>query len=555
MPEHPNQHHQPDVIYLEADSEITEAIDKLKASHGHEVRIAVPARSTMLQSAVNLKLLKKTAHTAHKELVLVSTDKATLSLAAGLGLLVAKNIKAEAGVPDMAMLPPEVSNEPVVIEQASEEASKSAKKSSSKSNSSNGYEKQHISLDDEPEEDLPKHTHEGEPFESSNKKSGPKVPNFMGLNKKIATIVAIVCGLVLLVLAYIFLPTAKATLLAKAQKTPVNVKFTLDSSTRKSDFPQGVVAANQLSVTKDLSAQYTATGQKDVGTKASGSVSISNSSSSSPVNIPAGTVFTASSKSFTLNQAVTVPGATLSGGQIVPGKVNGQITASANGDSSNLSGATFSITGFGALVTATGSTSGGTSKIATVVTQADIDKAKKDMIDAATQNAKQEVEAKANNDEKAFAETFTSVVSAVTASSAADSESSGGTVNAKVKYSELAAAKSDLDKLFLEQIKTQVPGNNQVYQSGANDAKYSVKLSSADKAEVTGISNAFYGQSIDTKQVARDLSGKAKKDATDIVKTKYPQVTSVQVESSPALMPNLPFFANRITVEIKVNTD
>lgn len=555
MPEHPNQHHQPDVIYLEADSEITEAIDKLKASHGHEVRIAVPARSTMLQSAVNLKLLKKTAHTAHKELVLVSTDKATLSLAAGLGLLVAKNIKAEAGVPDMAMLPPEVSNEPVVIEQASEEASKSAKKSSSKSNSSNGYEKQHISLDDEPEEDLPKHTHEGEPFESSNKKSGPKVPNFMGLNKKIATIVAIVCGLVLLVLAYIFLPTAKATLLAKAQKTPVNVKFTLDSSTRKSDFPQGVVAANQLSVTKDLSAQYTATGQKDVGTKASGSVSISNSSSSSPVNIPAGTVFTASSKSFTLNQAVTVPGATLSGGQIVPGKVNGQITASANGDSSNLSGATFSIAGFGALVTATGSTSGGTSKIATVVTQADIDKAKKDMIDAATQNAKQEVEAKANNDEKAFAETFTSVVSAVTASSAADSESSGGTVNAKVKYSELAAAKTDLDKLFLEQIKTQVPGNNQVYQSGANDAKYSVKLSSADKADVTGVSNAFYGQSIDTKQVARDLSGKAKKDATDIVKTKYPQVTSVQVESSPALMPNLPFFANRITVEIKVNTD
>lgn len=556
MPEHPNPHHQPDVIYLEADSEITEAIDKLKASHGHEVRIAVPARSTMLQSAVNLKLLKKTAHTARKELVLVSTDKATLSLAAGLGLPVAKNIKAEASVPDTAMLPPEASNEPIVIEQASEEASsKQAKKSARKSDSKDGYEKQHINLDDETEEELPKHTHQGEPFQDKTKKGGPKVPNFMGLNKKIGTIVAIACGLILLVLAYIFLPTAKATLLAKAQKTPVNVKFTLDSSTRRSDFPQGLVAANQLSVTKDLSAQYTATGQKDVGTKASGSVAINNSSSSSPVSIPAGTVFTASSKSFTLNQAVTVPGATLSGGQIVPGKVNGQITASANGDSSNLSNPTFSIAGFGALVTATGSTSGGTSKIATVVTQADIDKAKKDMIDAATQNAKQEVEGKANNDEKVFPETFTSVVTGVTASSAADSESSGGTVSAKVKYSELAAAKTDLDKLFLEQIKTQIPGNNQVYQSGASDAKYSVKLASAEKSEVTGASNAYYGQSIDTKQVARDLSGKAKKDATDIVKVKYPQVTGVQVESSPALTPNLPFFSNRITVEIKVSTD
>lgn len=55
MPENSN----PDVIYLESDSEITEAIDKLKASDSAEVRIAVPARSTILQSAINLKLLKK----------------------------------------------------------------------------------------------------------------------------------------------------------------------------------------------------------------------------------------------------------------------------------------------------------------------------------------------------------------------------------------------------------------------------------------------------------------------------------------------------------------
>ena len=558
MPEKPNHHNPVDVIYLEADSEITEAIDKLKSARGREVRIAVPARSTMLQSAVNLKLLKKTAQKSGKKLVLISSDRATLSLAAGLGLLVAKNVKAEALLPSSAMAPPHSSHEPVVIDQAREEAgqsrgsssSSSSSRSSSKSSSNNDNNYIDLSEDSQSDSDIQK----ANAGHSKKSKQSPKIPNFMGLNKKISIIVAAFAVFIMLVLAYVFLPTAKVTLLAKAQKTPVNVEFTLDSTVKESNFSQGLVAANQLTVTKDLSAQYTATGKKDVGTKATGSVKISNATSSNAVSLPAGATLTASGKTFSLNQGVTVPGATVSGG-IVPGTINTQITATQNGDSYNLSGATFSVSSGGPVLTATGSTSDGTTKIAVVVTQADIDKAQKEMIDSASQNAKQDVESKSSSDERFFPETFTSTVSGLTASAPVDSESSGGTVSAKVKYSELSANNTDLDKLFTEQIKTQIPGSNQLYQSGWKDAKYSAKPSSSEKAEVKAISNAFYGQAIDIKQVARDLSGKAKKDATDIVTPKYPQVTGVQVESSPALAPNIPFFANRITVEIKVNTD
>ena len=560
MPEKPNHHNPVDVIYLEADSEITEAIDKLKSARGREVRIAVPARSTMLQSAVNLKLLKKTAQKSGKKLVLISSDRATLSLAAGLGLLVAKNVKAKALLPSSAMAPPHSSHEPVVIDQAREEAgqsrgssaSSSSSRSSSKFSSNNDNDNNYIDLSEDSQSDSD--IQKANAGRSKKSKQSPKIPNFMGLNKKISIIVAVFAAFIMLVLAYVFLPTAKVTLLAKAQKTPVNVEFTLDSTVKKSDFSQGLVAANQLTVTKDLSAQYTATGKKDVGTKATGSVKISNATSSNPVSLPAGATLTASGKTFSLNQGVTVPGATVSGG-IVPGTINTQITATQNGDSYNLSGATFSVSSGGPLLTATGSTSDGTTKIAVVVTQADIDKAQKEMIDSASQNAKQDVESKSSSDERFFPETFTSTVSGLTASAPVDSESSGGTVSAKVKYSELSANNTDLDKLFTEQIKTQIPGSNQLYQSGWKDAKYSAKPSSSEKAEVKAISNAFYGQAIDIKQVARDLSSKAKKDATDIVTPKYPQVTGVQVESSPALAPNIPFFANRITVEIKVNTD
>ena len=49
----------PGVLYLDADTEITEAIEKLKKSSEDEVRIVVPSRSGLLQSQVNVKLLKK----------------------------------------------------------------------------------------------------------------------------------------------------------------------------------------------------------------------------------------------------------------------------------------------------------------------------------------------------------------------------------------------------------------------------------------------------------------------------------------------------------------
>ena len=123
--------------------------DRLKASDSAEVRIAVPARSTILQSAINLKLLKKAATSTHKKLVVVSGDKATVSMAAGLGILIAKNVKAESSVPIAGSMPSETRTEPVVIDQSDfsdDPHSSSSGKSSSKSNGS--FEKKHISLKD-----------------------------------------------------------------------------------------------------------------------------------------------------------------------------------------------------------------------------------------------------------------------------------------------------------------------------------------------------------------------------------------------------------------------
>ena len=61
MSNEPSKSSDPGVLYLDADTEITEAIEKLKKSSDSEVRIVVPSRSGLLQSSVNVKLLKKSA--------------------------------------------------------------------------------------------------------------------------------------------------------------------------------------------------------------------------------------------------------------------------------------------------------------------------------------------------------------------------------------------------------------------------------------------------------------------------------------------------------------
>ena len=96
-----NSNNSPKVLYLDADTEITEAIEKLKKAKEKEVRIVVPSRSGLLQSSVNIKLLKKSSKDSDKSLILVTNDKITKNLAGSLGIAVASSVKALPHVPDV----------------------------------------------------------------------------------------------------------------------------------------------------------------------------------------------------------------------------------------------------------------------------------------------------------------------------------------------------------------------------------------------------------------------------------------------------------------------
>jgi hypothetical protein len=62
-------------VYIDIDEEITSIVDRLRKSKSKEVVIVVPKRAILIQSIVNLKLLKKEASELGKEIIIVTQDK------------------------------------------------------------------------------------------------------------------------------------------------------------------------------------------------------------------------------------------------------------------------------------------------------------------------------------------------------------------------------------------------------------------------------------------------------------------------------------------------
>ena len=88
-----------ETIYVDIDDEITAIIDKVTSSKQEIVALVLPKRSAVLQSVVNMRLLKRGADDAGKKLVIVSSDSSVLPLAGLVGLHTAKNLQSKPEIP------------------------------------------------------------------------------------------------------------------------------------------------------------------------------------------------------------------------------------------------------------------------------------------------------------------------------------------------------------------------------------------------------------------------------------------------------------------------
>jgi hypothetical protein len=360
-----------DTVYIDADDEITSIIDKVENAKQKVVALVLPKRAATLQSTVNMRLLKRSSTSAGKNVVLITSESALLPLAGAVGLHVAKNLQSKPEIPPHPKgdLPQVESAEESIDseEELDTEPQKLDYNSSIGALAAAEEEPEVVALGDE-EGDLQKPAHKAA---KSSKVKGLKVPNFdrfrliLGLG-----IAAFIAFIIFIILAITVLPKAKITVQTSSTPVSLNTELTASGTAKTLDEAKRIIPSVLKTSDQTSSQSVPATGQQNLGEKATGSVTMTAQDCDPPFSVPdnvgTGTGFTSSGLSF-ITQSNAKFSLNSAAGSCVYYKSNSvDIVAVAAGTKYNTSVSNVNVRSG---VTADGSASGGTDNNVTVVTR------------------------------------------------------------------------------------------------------------------------------------------------------------------------------------------
>ena len=543
---------QKDTIYIDVDDEITTIIDKVRSSDKKIVALVLPKRATVLQSVVNMKLLNRSATTAKKNLVLITSEAGLLPLAGAVGIHVAKNLQSKPVIP-VGPTDDEIPDSLIHDEEmdAEDEPDLDDKKAIGVLA---GVGVAGAALTAEETIDM---DDDEAPASQAQKAAKPKkdkklkVPNFDRFRKLL-----IIGGIALVVLlvggyfAFVRLPKAKIVIYADSSDTNMVVSFTANTATKTYDEAGKVVPAQLATAKKTDSQTAPASGQKNNGEKATGTVSMTAKvcgSFSSPSQVSSGTGVSTGGQTYITQQTVTFTPDTISGG-CINFKSNGTtITAQNPGASYNVSGATFAVASR-ADITSSGSTTGGTDNIVKVISQADVDAAKaKINATAQSEAAKKELtDTVKKNGMMPIDSSFATVGPNFTITPKVGDPGDTVAVASDATYSMLGVDKDSLHKLIVSQANKQIDTSKQaVLNDGLDTATYTVQNKDNPTVEVTTTVNV--GPNVNTESIKKDIAGKKKAETIEIISSR-PSIKSVTVSYSPFWVTKTPSNPSKVTI-------
>ncbi len=534
-----------DVIYIDIEDDITSIIERVKSSSEKIIALVPPKGSTVLQSVVNLKLLKRAADSANKQPVIVTSNHALTTLAGSLHFYIAKNLQSK---PMLVGATADATDEQLEV---SENVGQLDEETTMSDDLTDADE---VELSTEELEAL-----DNDNAADSDKKSPSKgtktknkgIPNFDTFRKKLLIGGAVV--LVLAIIAAAIFGRTKASVVIRAETTPVDVAFSanINANLAQSDPAAFNLKAHYQESKKTLSQTFTATGEEDRGTKASGEVTLSATCSPATfgLTIPSGTVVSAADKNFVTQETAQLDD--VGPGCVLSDVVN--VVAAQNGDQFNLSPRNYTVAGH-ASVTAKGSQmTGGTSRIVKIIAQADVDKAKEQLNQQDTAAIKDELKNAMGTDVTIFNDSFATSFGGVVSEPAVGQEANEGKLTVQATYSLLGVSNKDLGAALDAFVATKMTNQDQqrVYDNGFEGVKFE-KVSGNERVAVYKITTlAQYGPQFDTEELKETLAGKKFGEMRSYLQD-LPGVKGVDINLSPFWARRAPQ-AQRIHITLDVD--
>lgn len=636
-------------LYIDIDEEITSVIDRVRKAEAKEVIIVAPKNSTLLQSIVNLKLLKKEADRRKKQLLIITQDKVGKKLIEKAGILA----QAKAGSdlflgsdPEEKPYEPKYADEALEIkeelqkeenqkeigsaeyfdekpaqkEEAAEDdlagkaTAKSVKsvrggapvaKKSEKTTKKNGA-KARVNMSDivtsqpkppekkseqEPAEEIPEKeivVSELDQFSASyaemnaepskisqvsikkaekffrgarRTKKDLEIARVGGGAKKYFIFFATVFGLgAALAAAYFFLPKATLALQVANQEKSVSFELTADVESAAVSASEKKLPAYFEEVVEEATKEFSSSGSKEGGAKASGRAVIYNEFSPEEQTLVATTrLEMEDGKIFRITKNTTVPGVIKDGEETKPGAIEVEVSADQAGEEYNIGPASFKIPGFKGTpekyekfsAKSVKPMTGGSAGSAKLVTAQDIASAKEKIASEGKKIAVEKFKNSLPPDRKIFDDSVQVEVLGVSVSESVGAEKEKFSSTAKIRAGVLSFKEDDVKSILRQNlaeagenagdILLDDPINYILSESNIQQKTLKFRAKTDAKTAAGGL---------DLANFKKGLLGKTVADAQTYAKS-FPAIQKMDITFWPFFATRIPMNERRVVVEVE----
>jgi len=587
-----------DVINVSPEDDITDVIGALKSASNKIVAIVPPKPASIFRSAINIRLIVKTAEEAGKIPVLVTTDPALLKFAMNFDLHVADSLTSKPYIPSDASAAEDSANpvaeefvsdadevSDVVLDEISEDiadddaSSTSVDEDESAEESSDKSPAQSSSEDDasDPEDDDPEARIRSKK-QSKSKKSdlpSPFAQKFPWVAKHWKLLVFGGLGLVLLVAflvwAFAFAPAVDISVSIRTTSNNFSESVTFTREQSAEDATSGKFYLHEEVLTDEPTVTFEATGKKDIGERAKGELSIATyfeyNKSEHSLTVPANSKFVYGDYAYlsTESNIIKWDGKTLSKcensnineisgvGCLISIKIN--IIAAEPGAKYDLAKgkSDWSVPDTVGVASAYNTTeiSGGTTNVVTVVSQEDVDNARQKLSDTMTASeGKKKLLAKISDSMLILEDTFKAENSDSSVNVTVGEQVPEGTTPTATQKATFKVF--TVDKVRIEEYitaKATLANDQKIYAIGNPFVEYF--LESGDG--YTGKLKTTYkvGPKVTEMDVLEKASGRKIGEVQSLLKS-INGVSSVEIKKSYFWVSSVPTDPNKVSVSVTV---
>jgi len=365
-------------------------------------------------------------------------------------------------------------------------------------------------------------------------------------------VLAIAAGIFI---ATTFLPKADIVVVIEKDPRTYQDSVVVDKNVSSFSLEDRTVPGQLFRERKNLQLTFPAEGKKQVATKATGSVTLYNAYGTAPQSLVATTrLQSPDGKIFRLVHAVTIPGATIVQGKIVPSSIEAAVIADKAGADYNIGPVEkFTIPGFsgspkfsGFYASSVAAMKGGFVGEGSYATDADIKKAKAQAADTLLQSMKGLVLAELPADFKILEEAIQFKIIDQTVGYEADAQGQL-TLSTEAEISGMAFRERDVVSMFLEKVSNDAGTNFVVkeYSMEYGAPRFNTKGQMSFSATLNGVLE----KPVDLASLKEKILGRTENDLKAII-FGIPGIKSATVSLWPFWVRKVPKNMDRITISL-----